>query len=74
MFWVELLVDPPLDNYWSKSGDLTCELRSDSTPGRPVLSNRIWVWRPVAQPFLQGTDGDWKGPDYTDMLFATFVL
>ena len=32
-----LLANPSLASYWSKSGNLTCELRSDSTPGRPAF-------------------------------------
>ena len=31
---------PSLASYWSKSGGLTLELRSDSTPGRPALSGK----------------------------------
>ena len=33
-----LWVGPSLDSYWSESGDVTLELRSDSTPGRLALS------------------------------------
>jgi hypothetical protein len=33
-----LLVGPSLDSHWSKSGYLTCGLRSENTPGRPALS------------------------------------
>jgi len=36
----ELLVCPSLDTYQSNSGGLTCELRSDRTPGRPALSRQ----------------------------------
>ena len=33
-----LLAGAILDSYWSKSGDLTSELSSENTPGRPALS------------------------------------
>ena len=35
-----LLAGPSLDSFWSKSGDLTCGHRSESTPGRPALSGQ----------------------------------
>ena len=59
-----LLEGPSLDSYWTQSGVLTSDLRSESTPGRPALSWRYFSmegcgtalalgngWRLVDKPF-----------------------
>lgn len=40
----------------------TCELRSQSTPGKPALSGQVLVLKGRGTAPALGTDGDLKGP------------